>query len=50
MSRLVFSEKIKKNFFECHLLQILLGALRVKGDNPLIVTKHWNTTYTFSVI
>ena len=29
MSRLVFSEKIKKKF-ECHRLQILLDALMVK--------------------
>ena len=29
MSRLIFSEKKKKNKFECHLLQILLGALWV---------------------
>ena len=36
MSRLVFSGKIKEFFLECHLLQILLGVLRVKrGCNDI---------------
>ena len=36
MSRLVFSEKKKKKKFECRLLQILLGALRVKNQQMLL--------------
>ena len=28
-------KKKKKNFFECYLLQILLGALRVNSANPV---------------
>ena len=33
ISRLVFSEKKKKKKFECRLLQILLGALRVNAPS-----------------
>ena len=37
MSRLFFSERLKIKILECHLLQILLGVLRVKTDIEVLV-------------
>ena len=39
ISKLVFSEKKKKKNLDCHLLQILLGALSIKQAYSLLILK-----------